>query len=389
MELEFDKEMDALLRKATNSGTNADIGSHLDADEISIFAENALPEKAKTRVTKHLARCDECRLILANVISLNSEAVIETAPSAVVEVKETEAAITLPWHKKLFAIQNLAYGLGALAILFVGMIGFMFVQNMSDGNFVAKVNEPKSARADQSTSADGKIDNAPGDQNSNVPLESEEAERKEDKNSDGNADNSSNQAKDLKKDADVVKQESSEPQKPGNVKKTPSLAGKKPTGDLKADSDDEGYRKRVDRVELKDEAREAPKRNKEEDVVAAESVPAPPPQPKSEPSKSSIALRGATRRVAKKKAPKKLVRAEDKVARAGRASATKTRQISGKTFNQKNRVWYDSTYKGQKTTNIRRGTASFKKLDSGLRSIASKLRGTIVVVWKTKAYQIR
>ena len=51
MDFEFDKEIDVLLRQTTqgetvltNTNTNSE---HLDADEISAFAENALPEKAR------------------------------------------------------------------------------------------------------------------------------------------------------------------------------------------------------------------------------------------------------------------------------------------------------------------------------------------------------
>ena len=46
MELEFDKEIDALLRKAKRglpAVTGAAVDRHLDADELAAFAENALP----------------------------------------------------------------------------------------------------------------------------------------------------------------------------------------------------------------------------------------------------------------------------------------------------------------------------------------------------------
>jgi hypothetical protein len=39
-------------------------------------------------------------------------------------------------------------------------------------------------------------------------------------------------------------------------------------------------------------------------------------------------------------------------------------------------------------TLVRRGSHEFKKLDSGLRSIANELYGTVVIVWKGKAYRI-
>ena len=46
MELEFDKEIDAILRKA-RSDVGVTASNHLDADMMAAFAENALPERAK------------------------------------------------------------------------------------------------------------------------------------------------------------------------------------------------------------------------------------------------------------------------------------------------------------------------------------------------------
>jgi hypothetical protein len=66
-----------------------------------------------------------------------------------------------------------------------------------------------------------------------------------------------------------------------------------------------------------------------------------------------------------------------------------TRRSGGKTFHNANGAWYDNAYHGQTTTNVRRGTDDFKKLDSGLRSIVNDLGGVVVVVWKDKAYRIQ
>ena len=73
MEVEFDKEIDSLLRQAAREGefafTNpqSQIANpqsvHLDADEISAFAENALPQKARVNAMEHLAECMRCRKI--------------------------------------------------------------------------------------------------------------------------------------------------------------------------------------------------------------------------------------------------------------------------------------------------------------------------------------
>jgi hypothetical protein len=71
------------------------------------------------------------------------------------------------------------------------------------------------------------------------------------------------------------------------------------------------------------------------------------------------------------------------------SSGAESRQIGGKTFTRKEGVWYDASYNGQTTTNISRGSDDYKKLDSGLRSIAGNLGGTVVLVWKNKAYRIQ
>jgi hypothetical protein len=63
--------------------------------------------------------------------------------------------------------------------------------------------------------------------------------------------------------------------------------------------------------------------------------------------------------------------------------------VSGRTFERKENVWYDTAYQGRPTINVRRGTAEFNRLDGGLRSISNSLSGTIVVVWGAKAYRIQ
>ena len=72
-----DKEMDGLLRALAKSRPQRAPSSadHMDADEISVFAENALPEKARARVVSHLADCARCRTILSNVVSARAQAV--------------------------------------------------------------------------------------------------------------------------------------------------------------------------------------------------------------------------------------------------------------------------------------------------------------------------
>jgi hypothetical protein len=80
-----------------------------------------------------------------------------------------------------------------------------------------------------------------------------------------------------------------------------------------------------------------------------------------------------------------------------RRSRTKTaavtpptvRQAGGKTFDLRDGVWYDRAYSTQATTNVRRGSEAYRKLDSSVRTIAETIPGVVVVVWKQSAYRIQ
>ena len=71
------------------------------------------------------------------------------------------------------------------------------------------------------------------------------------------------------------------------------------------------------------------------------------------------------------------------------AGVSGVRTAGGKKFEMKQGAWYDTSYRGQGTKNVRRGTSEYRALDSGLRSIAESIGGTVVVVWNGKAYRIQ
>ncbi|HEX2641092.1 MAG TPA: zf-HC2 domain-containing protein, partial [Pyrinomonadaceae bacterium] len=127
MELDFDKEIDALLRKARRdspAGQGAPASRHLDADELSAFAENAVPESSRAFYFSHLADCDSCRRTLVELNALNADA----APAAASESATAAGAAEIPWWKRLFAMPNLAYAMGVLVLLFSGMTGYLVFQ---------------------------------------------------------------------------------------------------------------------------------------------------------------------------------------------------------------------------------------------------------------------
>ena len=84
----FDKEIDSLLRRHAGAGAEARAGgenqraaqkpAHLDADELSAFAEGALPAGARLAAVSHLADCEECRGLAVNLArAAGAEGVLE------------------------------------------------------------------------------------------------------------------------------------------------------------------------------------------------------------------------------------------------------------------------------------------------------------------------
>lgn len=397
MEHEFDKEMDSLLRKTAKGvdvfAAESPLGEHIDADEISMFAENALPEKAKPRVMKHLASCGRCRTILSNVIALNSEAEAEVA-SAVSTSNETVVASTkIPWYEKLFATKNLAFGMGALALVFAVGIGFVVVQNIT--------NTRQSEMAKTDSSAGNAAPETSALSDASEPLATD--------NSNANVSNDENKAEDLTEEAaqsrsqaPSAKTDSSPPTDVVADKKTDSAKNKNKksdegfaTGVSKSDVREEMELKDADDATMGDKApspvaRARKPKLKAESNTTDSSAEAAVAQPQAAPRKTSpITTRGSTvRRDKPVEKAKKSRKPSAKENRYTKLPGTK-RQVNGKTFIRKNNTWTDSRYKGQRTTKVRRGTSQYRNLDSGLRSISDELRGTVVIVWKSKAYEIK
>lgn len=374
MEFEFDKEMDALLRKAAKSGlAEAAADSHLDADEISMFAENAMPDAARSQAISHMADCGRCRTILSNVAALNAEAENITAPSPEVTVT-TETAAKPSWITGLFSTRNLAFGFGGLALIFVGLLSISVFRTMSTGpNELAKADQNEIPNAAKSVSDPSKeVSNSLGSTNSSIET---------------NADSASQDLKQEGTDG-VFEPNTSSTSGRENVRmKTPEpekLLERKDLGRMRDGTD----------LKTADDFRELDADAAPGKPTAKKAAPAaapPPPKPLEE--ESVLTTRGE-RSKPKRAADKADVsvdkerRAQNKPVAAGASVSSNRTRLNGKTFNRIKGVWYDSAYEQQSTTNVKRNTEAFNKLDSGVKTIANKLRGTVVVVWKTKAYRI-
>jgi hypothetical protein len=373
MELNFDKEIDAILRKARESESAftaaANSPSHLDADEISAFAENALPEQAKMRYTAHLADCERCRKILSSVVLLNSE----TKSEIVHADEKTVAAPVVPWYRRLFQFPNLAYSLGALALLFGGIIAFTALQSLDtfqNAEISQVSNKPsemtKSAPATQSN-ANSSTSNTANISPANAPANVVSAPVFSSNTTtvpDGPTTNSNtNPALAKPNDAPVVTREA-------------------PTSDsdltLAKPSKDDAFRGGVadDKQQKEEEDRKRAENKKDADD---KTITDGTSSEQTTTQQDAPSVSGASKNARKMSEKAKTLGATD----------GETTKAGGRTFRRANNVWYDTAYNNQATTNVTRGTSEYKKLDKDLRVIVENLGGTVVIVWKGKAYRIR
>jgi hypothetical protein len=76
-----------------------------------------------------------------------------------------------------------------------------------------------------------------------------------------------------------------------------------------------------------------------------------------------------------------------------KVGTVETRSISGRRFTRAENVWVDTDYDAARTTiKVTRGTDQFRALvadEPGIRAIADQLSGTVIVVWKNRAYRIQ
>jgi hypothetical protein len=406
MELEFDKEIDAILRKNARGPTTAAslTSAHLEPDEIAAFAENALPANARSFYIKHLADCDRCRTVLSQTISLIPEAEPVAASSVVdiplVSLKEPT------WFQKLFAMPGLATMMGGLVIVFVALLGYMIYQGGFGGKTeVASVRRSESVAENRTfsdqpaPSANAASNSANTAASSSSPAITSEGSplNKTIGQSDVATDQPVTDGLDQKQPADGEKNEVSREEDRSRAASPPAA---EPAAPVAAAPMMKEQPKTADADAKKLSERKVEDKRDVAKTESADTVTAAKPELSKDASiqNNSVNVQNNQQNVGgaaskSKSGPYRNMDQQRNVSPVAGArsddEAPANRRAGGKSFEKKEGVWYDVVYHGQPTINIRRGTGEYKVLDSGLRSIAESVGGTVVVVWKDKAYRIQ
>lgn len=383
MELEFDKEIDALLRRSQRASPVVS-EAHLDADELSAFAENALPERTRLMYVTHLADCDGCRKILSGFLRTAPEKA--AAAAAFAPAREAISKATLPWYQRIFRMPDLAYGMAGLVILFSGVIGLLVYQKQvaDRSSEVSQISASRPAAAPQSMEEREQAvvsSNSSANTNANAatssPIESVTKS--------GVAIGSSNtMTASTPADGKSITLDGGSANEPTATTAAPAKPAPPQTADVAtAPQQERELEKQKAEVLAKTESKIS-----KEDESRNRSVETQNTMRDVAPGAASAKRAEGPRQVQSQTTQRQI----NELPVSGRNAASllsNIRPAGGKKFELRDGIWYDTSYSGQSKKDVKRGSEKYIRLDAGLRSIADQIGGTVVIVWNGQAYKIR
>jgi hypothetical protein len=184
----FDKEIDSLLRRLPgmsasarphgNGATVTGAAAHLDADELSAFAEGSLPAASRVVAAAHLADCDECRGLVVNLTrAAGVESEIEKRAAVPVPATTSESSSLRSRLAALFAPGALRYVAPVLAVCLIAAVTFVALRSRRAGERVAQSVDTDAPRtsitSDQTTATNDALQTTSNTAtNGNAPMPS-------------------------------------------------------------------------------------------------------------------------------------------------------------------------------------------------------------------------
>jgi Photosynthesis system II assembly factor YCF48/Putative zinc-finger len=148
------ERLQAATPAATHSSANLPSANHPDADALTAFAERSLPERERTVVLEHLARCGDCRDIMALALPA-------TEPVGVATRAPARGWLTWP---------VLRWGLVAAGIVALASLGIVQYQKRSEN--IASKSSPRLEVAANQAAGQNKAPNQTKDQSPASPVSS-------------------------------------------------------------------------------------------------------------------------------------------------------------------------------------------------------------------------
>jgi len=472
MKLDLDKDIDALLRRHARRGTalpgrvdwspqseengataamaEASSGlKHLDTDELSAYAENALPGPTRARYAAHLAACDECRRIaIAITLAADVAGELERRERLALPAM-TAAAPAQSWHGRLaalFAPGAWRYAVPLVALVLVSGAVWLAIlkQRRSAGEVAVRSSVPaRSAavlekEAHHAPESEAVAPPAAIDTNkSGAPLVTDRKETspaaataagEAARNGEADRPDAANKIatvgpRPTAVDGSVAEGVAAPPAaspppppaastpraQPEEVAVTRELEAARSANTQELSRGDESLNRGYDNTQrgggkdnsLNDtqsagQSRGVTRDQSDDRAKNEESAAAPSTYERSGRRRSPPPPSRSPKEIArdeKESAPAKRSMSEAK-RKEREAEAEETRTIAGRRFRrQGGGAWVDTAYQpAQATVNVRRGSEQFRALVADtpeLRSIANAFSGEVIVVWQGRAYRIR
>jgi hypothetical protein len=374
----------AKATRVANAADEDEAGQHLDTDELNAYAENALPSTARILYTEHLADCERCRKLVAE-LSLASGASVRLAS---VEIRAPSGF--RKFLSSFFSPAVLRYVVPAFAVIAVAAIALVILRQKPTADFVAQ-NQPSTSssvtRQDQETKAsalkDASLKQAP-------PAAVESTANSKASNPPAEQARSSTTASE-KATADDLRRESKKApiDESSTVVATEQRAAaplQEPTVAAKPQAADEVQAEReVDKQKKLAVADQAGGSKEEDRDRKLDSVDTSRTSPrKTQGLFGGIA--GNAQGPVSKDAP--ATASPERAKNEG-----EVRNVVGHRFRKQGSVWVDSAYdSSRQTVNLSRGSEQYRALvadEPAIRTIAEQLDGEVIVVWKGRVYRIR
>lgn len=394
MKQETNNEVDLLLRRLGRRPEtsifdgNGDV-EHLDADELSAYAENVVPAAARARYTEHLAECTRCREL---IVQLSSSAGVVPF---VETVKPLAPSALRKFLASLFTPMVLRYAVPALGLILVAAIGLFVLRQKKneDASIAQNVETQKSTsitttnspqpEAQPSTAFDSPAENSAGKPGqSSVALANQPAAAAPNAPTiAGDTADASRGAAAKKEEAQPVVTEAPAPPKPA----TTSDESKRPAeAEARRETSQERLANEPRVQNTVDVAKAEDRKAAEVEIAKARSDAEAASKAQTFSGIASVKPGAASRSRAQR---------DDDAVEKDKNDDGETRTVAGRKFRKQGDSWIDTAYSSVRvTTNLTRGSEQYRALiadEPGIKTIADQLNGEVVVVWKGRAYRIR
>ena len=396
------------MPRGSNGGSTPamDGNAHLDADELNAYAEGMLPPAARSRYVAHLADCDACRKLVADLTlaaGVATEDKTHTASPATAPARSWRE-----WLAALFAPPVLRYAVPTLALLAVVAVAFVALRHQQeDRSLVARNEVPreKPLTSTTGTTSESMANTNSGEANhaelasrkaggttKTTTTDAPSATQKEEPTPRSVNENSSAQTSAAPAIAPASPEPSPEREaspetqdfavatrqpSPANLNMSPNQSAARSDERAEAGKAAQAEKKKDAPMQNEVNASTATTANSSRGAADERLVMARPASPP-----AAVARRGRSMRPMKSES--RSVVADD--------SAGETRSVGGRQFRRQGKAWVDTAYNpAHATTNIKRGSEQYRALiadEPGFRAIVEQLGGEVVVVWKNRAYRI-